>query len=300
MNLRPLLAVLFLTTLQVSWAAPPSLDTGRLDRILGTPGTWNQAEQVYKVAVPRTDVPVMVDGWRLSPFMGLSSWVAFKGTGEQATMMGDLALFEDEVNPLLSALLDGGAEVTALHNHFFHDQPNLFFMHVAGEGEPAALAGTVRRALDLIREIRARRKDPADRPGRTPTPAKSDLDAPALARILGVPGQTQDGMFKAVFGRTARHGGMPISSQMGVNTWAAFAGTRDDAVVDGDFAVLESELQPVLRALRAGGLDIVAIHHHMTHEEPRLIFLHYWGRGPASHLAQAVKEGLAATAATGP
>lgn len=295
MNLRPLLAVLFLTTLQVSGAAPPSLDTGRLDRILGTPGTWNQAEQVYKVAVPRTDVPVMVDGWRLPPFMGLSSWVAFQGTGERATMMGDLALFEDEVNPVLSALLDGGAEVTALHNHFFHDQPNLFFMHVGGQGDPATLGGAVRRALDLIRGIRARRKDPVDRQGRTPPPAKSDLDATALARILGVPGQTQDGMFKAVFGRTARHGGMPISSQMGVNTWAAFAGSDEQAVVDGDFAMRESELQGVLKGLRRASIAVVAIHHHMTGEEPRILFLHYWGVGRTEDLARGLKAALEQT-----
>jgi hypothetical protein len=290
-------AVVALLALSGPAAVPPvpSLATADIDRALGATGVWNDREQVYRVSFPRADVAVGVDGFTLPPFMGLTSWVAFKGAGGGKTMMmGDLVLFQDEVNPAMDALLTRGAEVTALHNHFFYDDPRVFFMHVGGTGAADDLARAVRAAEDAVRAVREARKTPSSSSGR-PAPPKSALDGAALAAVLGVQGQFRDGMFKAVFGRTARHGNVEVGADMGINTWAAFTGSPDDAVVDGDFAVREGELQGVLKTLRKDGIDIVAIHHHMTHEEPRLIFLHYWGRGPARRLAETVRRGLRST-----
>jgi hypothetical protein len=273
------------------WAAVP-LPNADIDRILGATGSWNDKEQVYRVSFPRSDVAVSVDGFPLPPFLGLTSWVAFKATGEGKTMMmGDLVLFQDEVGPAMDALFLRGAEVTALHNHFVYDEPRVLFMHVGGSGAAGELAGAERAALDAVRSVRRAHPDPPATSGRT-APPKNTLDAASLAAVLGVPGQSKDGMFKAVFGRKARHGDVEVGSDMGINTWAAFAGSPDDAMVDGDFAVREGELQPVLQTLRRGGIDIVAIHQHMTHEDPRLIFLHYWGRGKAKRLAATVHQAL--------
>ncbi|HEU4403199.1 MAG TPA: DUF1259 domain-containing protein, partial [Candidatus Polarisedimenticolia bacterium] len=200
---------------------PPvtGLDGASIDRITGARGTWNEVEGVYKVTFPRTDVAVTIDGWDLPPFMGLTSWAAFQPTaGGQAMMMGDLALFQDEVNPVLSALLDNGAEVTALHNHFLFDRPRVFFMHLGGSGSAATLAGAVRAALDRIREIRAAAATPPDLSGRPPLPKVSSLDGISLEKILGVPGQSSRGMFKAVFGREVTHHGRRAGKEMGVST----------------------------------------------------------------------------------
>jgi len=274
----------------------PLIPTGEIDSILGATGAWNDKEQVYKVSFPRSDVAVEVDGFKLPPFLGLTSWVAFKSASDgKAMMMGDLVLFQDEVAAAMDALLARDAEITALHNHFFYDDPRVFFMHVGGTGAAPDLARAVRAANDAVRAVRGAHPKPPATSGR-PAPPKSSLDAAALGAVLGVPGQSKDGMFKAVFGRSATHGSIEVGADMGVNTWAAFAGSADDAVVDGDFAVREDELQAVLRALRKGGVEIVAIHHHMTHEEPRLIFLHYWGRGAAKRLAETVRQALSASA----
>jgi hypothetical protein len=184
-------------------------------------------------------------------------------------------------------------QVTALHNHFFFDTPNVYFMHVGGEGTVAALGGGVRAAMDKVAEIRKKAAKPGRTFGAAALPAKSTLDAPKLEGVLGIKGQAKDGMFKATMGRKATAScGCAVGKTMGVNTWAAFAGSDENAVVDGDFAVTENELQSVLKTLRGGGINIVAIHHHMSGETPRILFLHYWGRGKASELAATVKKAL--------
>jgi hypothetical protein len=271
-----------------------TLDTAKIEEITGLKGSRDEAEGVFKVTSPRTDVKVIVDGTPLPPFMGLTSWAAFqRGKSAPAMVMGDLVLFQDEVNPVMSTLLDSGISVTALHNHFFFDEPKVFFMHIDGEGKADALATGVRRAFDKVKEIRAAEAKPASRFGPKPAPEKSAISAPALEQILGVHGQSKDGMFKAVIGRSTHAAcGCELGREMGVNTWAGFAGEDGDAIVDGDFAVLEAELQPVLRALRKADIDIVAIHHHMTGETPRVLFLHYWGRGQAAALARGLKSAL--------
>lgn len=271
------------------------LDPGSVAAATG--GKPETSGNVVKVSWPRNDVPVAVDGWsNVPPFMGLTSWAAFspgEKPGVEAMVMGDLVLFEDEVNPAMSAALASGIEVTALHNHFFYDKPKVFFMHVGGEGSVDKLGRGVIAALDAAKSVRQKSPQPRDGFSAQALPLPSRIDASKLDPVLTVKGQTKDGMYKAVMGRTTTAScGCSVGKAMGVNTWAAFAGSDENAVVDGDFAVAEGELQPVLKALRSGGINIVAIHHHMTDEKPRILFLHYWGRGPAIELAKTVKQAL--------
>jgi hypothetical protein len=274
--------------------ADAALDTNRIEQITGLKGTWTPAEGVFKVTAPRNDIPVTVDGWKMPPFMGLTTWAAFiEGKKAEAMIAGDLVLFEDEVNPVMSALFENGVAVTALHNHFFFDEPKVYFMHIGGEGTVEKLASGVKAALAKQKEVRAAQPQPARAFGRAFAPAQNKITGERIDEILGAKGQANNGMFKVVIGREAKMPcGCAMTKEMGVNTWAAFAGTDDNAVVDGDFAVLEDELQPVLKGLRSEGINIVAIHHHMTHEEPRTLFLHYWGKGTAESLARGLKKTL--------
>jgi len=272
-----------------------ALDTAKIDHITGLKGKLNEKEGVYKITFPRDDVKVVVDGWTMPPFMGLGTWAAFTETKNGAMVMGDTVLFEDEVNSAMSAALDNGLNVTALHNHFFFDQPKVYFMHIEGEGTVDKLAGAVRKIYDTTKAIRGPSAEPAasfPTTGLGPLPEKSSITAAPLNEIFGMQGESKDGMVKFTIGRPAKMHGTSINKDMGVNTWAAFAGSDDNAIVDGDFAVTEDELQPVLKSLLENKINVVAIHQHMTHEEPRIMFFHYWGRGGAKDLAQAVKGRL--------
>lgn len=288
---------LFVASLAVIFSCsrlPAALDTNRIAQITGLPGTWTASEGVFKVTAPRNDLPVSVDGWKMPPFMGLTTWAGFvEGKKVEAMVAGDLVLFEDEVNPVMTAALEGGLSVTALHNHFFFDEPRVYFMHIGGEGTVEKLAGGVKAALAKQKEIRAATPKPGRAFGSAFAPGTNAITVAPLESSIGQKAQTKDGMAKFVIGReTKMPCGCPMTKEMGVNTWAAFAGTDDNAAVDGDFAVREDELQSVLKSLRNAGLNIVAIHHHMTHEEPRILFLHYWGRGPAVKLADSLKRAL--------
>ena len=286
-----LLVVLILCA-SIAGASATGLDTAKIDQITGLKGKMNEKEGVYKVTFPRNDVKVAVDGWTMPPFMGLGTWAAFTEASNGAMVMGDTVLFEDEVNAAMSAALDNGLNVTALHNHFFFDQPQVFFMHIEGEGAAEKLASAVKKVYDAAKQIRATSPKPKNSFGAQPLPEKSSIVAAALNEIFGIQGESKDGMVKFTIGRPATMHGVKIDSTMGVNTWAAFAGSDDNAVVDGDFAVTEDELEPVLKSLLKDKINIVAIHQHMTHEQPRIMFFHYWGRGPARDLANAVKGGL--------
>jgi len=266
-----------------------ALDTAKIDQITGLKGKLNEKEGVYKVTFPRSDVKVVVDGWTMPPFMGLGTWAAFTPTNEGAMVMGDTVLFEDEVNAAMSAALDNGLNLTALHNHFFFDHPRVYFMHIEGEGSIDQLASAVRKVYDATKQVRAANPQPKDSFGASPLPQKNSINAAPLNQIFEAQGESKDGMLKFTFGRPAKMHGTNIDKDMGVNTWAAFAGSDDNAVVDGDFAVTEDELQPVLKSLLKDKINIVAIHQHMTHEEPRIMFFHYWGRGSAKDLANAIK-----------
>jgi hypothetical protein len=272
------------------------LDTAAIEQATGLKGQLIAEEKVFKVTKPRTDVKIAVDQWVMPPFMGLGSWAAFTPAHGGAMVMGDTVVFEDEVNPAMTAALDAGLEVTALHNHFFFDEPKVFFMHIGGHGDAKALAAGVKKVYDKIAEIRAANPAPSKAfAGSISSP--NSITAAPLETALGVKGQSNQGMFKIVIGRSASMNGVPVAKEMGVNTWASFAGSDDAAVVDGDFCILENELQPVLRTMRAEGINIVAIHQHMSHEQPRYLFLHYWGKGKAVDLAQSLKRVLDAQAA---
>jgi Domain of Unknown Function (DUF1259) len=265
----------------------------QIDAATGAKGAYTAAEDTYRVAFPRNDVKFAIEGRPMHPFMGFTSWAAFTPAGGRGLMvMGDLVLLEDEVNPVMSVALANGLEITALHNHFFYESPRVMFMHIGGHGEAGALAGAVRKALDKVKEIRAASPSPAAKFPGADVPTVNAIGAAAIDSILGVKGQSQDGMYKMTIGRPATMHGAKAGNAMGVNTWAAFAGTDENALVDGDFAMLEGELEGVLKALRAGGIHIVAIHNHMTNEEPQYVFLHYWGKGRAAELARTLRTAL--------
>ncbi len=286
--------VLLAIAISIAMVASESavLDTAKVDSLTGLKGKLNEKEGVYKITFPRNDVNVVVDGWTMPPFMGLGTWAAFKESKTGAIVMGDTVLFEDEVNAAMSAALDNGLGVTALHNHFFFDQPKVFFMHIEGEGTADKLAAAVKKIYDAIKETRTANSQPKDSFGARSLPEKSSITAAPLNEIFGLLGESKDGMVKFTIGRPAKMHGTDIDKDMGVNTWAAFAGSDDNAIVDGDFAVTEDELQPVLKSLLKDKINIVAIHQHMTHEESRIMFFHYWGRGAAKDLANAIKGGL--------
>lgn len=248
---------------------------------------------VLKVNVPRNDISVTVANVKTPTPFGFGGWVAMtKGTGGMDVMMGDLVLTQDEVNPVMSALLDNGLDVTALHNHFFWDEPRMFYMHVHGHGTPADLARKVKPALDLIGKGAAR---PATAPAAPAAAPASTIDTAKIAQIVGTPGEQSGAVYKITIGRDdlkLTEMGAPINARMGLNTWAAFVGTNENAAVAGDVAMLANEVPAVLKSLRKNRIDVVAIHHHMTGTQPTIYFLHYWGTGPADKLATAFKAAL--------
>ena len=281
---------IFLAALPMHGAGLTPVQRQAIDQVLGATGTYTAAEDTYRLTFPRGDAKVTVDGTALHPFMGLTSWAAFTSAANNSVMvMGDLVLFEDEVNPAMSAALDSGLEVTALHNHFFFDSPRVMFMHIGGSGPAEKLASSVRKALDAVREIRRVSPEPTRQFGRPPVPPFSAIDSRGLDGIFRQAGQVNGGMYKASFWRTVSMHGSVAGNQMGVNTWAAFFGSMDLAFVDGDFACARHELQTVLKGLRGRGINVVAIHNHMSGEDPALVFLHYWGKGRAAELAVALR-----------
>lgn len=247
---------------------------------------------VLKVNIPRNDLRVTISQRPAPTPFGFGGWIAMtKGTGAEV-LMGDLVLTEDEVNPVMSAVLDNGLDVTALHNHFFWEQPRVFYMHVHGSGSAADLARRVKPALDLIDQS-VKRAQPGASPA--PSPAATGLDTAALAKIIGHQGEQNGPVFKITIGRpdlNVREHGASIDARMGLNTWAAFTGSDADAMVAGDVAMREDEVTRVLKVLRANGISVVAIHHHMTGVQPAVIFLHYFGMGRAVKLAAAVRAAV--------
>ena len=260
-------------------------------KIVGKSGDYKS--NVLKVNIPRNDLHVKVAGYSVPTPFGFGGWFAMtKGDGGEQVMRGDLVLTQDEVNPVMSALLEHGLEVTALHNHFCWEAPRDFFMHIHGHGKALDLANQVKPALDLIGQ--AKPTEPGGHDAST-APKQGVLDTDRIAKIVGYAGEQNGSVYKITVGRDdldVREMGARINARMGLNTWAAFVGTNDDAAVAGDVAMLETEVTPTLKALRSHGLEVVAIHHHMTNSRPLIIFLHYWGRGPAEKLATGFKAAL--------
>jgi hypothetical protein len=274
--------------------ADQSLDAGKLDQILGLKGTVKAGE--YKVSIPQRDINVKVDGFRITPPMGLTTWVGFSPTQDGAMVMGDIVLTEDEVGPVEKTAIDQGLNVTGLHNHFVRDDRKVMYMHIGGMGPTEKMAKSVRAVLDKVNQ--SRRTNPAE--GKS-EPVKNEINTAKIESILGQKGETSEGVLKFVIGRPdvkLTDHGMPVSSFMGFNTWAAFQGTEDKAAVAGDFTMLDREVEPVIRALVEHGIEVVAVHNHMVTENPRIFFLHYWGNGPADKLAEGLKAAIAQTGKT--
>jgi len=258
---------------------------------LGKQGDYKA--NVLKINIPRNDLKVMVDDVATPTPFGFGGWLAMtKGDGGKDVMMGDLVLLQEEVNPVMSALLDNGLEVTALHNHFFFDNPRLFYMHVMGHGKPADLARMAKPGVALIGHVQTR---PAGATLTTPSITPGKIDTAKIAKIAGYEGEQNGAVYKITVGRDdlkLKEMGAAINARMGLNTWAAFVGTDQNAAIAGDVAMLENEVTPVLKTLRKNGIDVVAIHNHMIGSRPTVIFLHYWGKGPAEKLAAGFRAAL--------
>ena len=271
-----------------------TLDADAIGRAAATK-TTTAPDGVVRIAWARTDVPVKVDGMPLRPFAGLGSWAAFTKAPHGAMVMGDTVVFQDEVTPAIDAAFAAGLEVSGLHNHFFFDEPKVYFMHIGGTGDPAKLAAGVKGVWDVIKKVRSEHPAPRGRfEGKVPEAGK--LDAVAIRGIIGHEPQVQDGVVKVTIGRPGSMHGVKVAGSMGLTTWAAFSGADVLAAVDGDFIMTAEEVQPVLRALRKSGFHIVALHNHMVGETPAFYFTHFWAKGPAAELARGVKSALDAQA----
>lgn len=285
--------VLTLTASQLPAQEVPK-DYQEVLTFLGRPGDFKA--KVLKVNVPRSDLHVTINGHPTPTPFGFGGWVAMtKGDGGMEVMMGDLVLIQEEVNPVLSALLDHGIEVTALHNHFFFEEPRIYYMHVHAHGEALSLAHSLKPALDLIGHVAPAPAGEKATPAAAPSAPTFPFDTAALNKIVAFEGEKTGAVYKFTAGRDDLHlteMGAVINARMGLNSWAAFAGTDADAQVAGDVAMRENEVNAVLKALRSHDLNIVAIHHHMLGTQPSVIFLHYWGRGPAERLATGFRAAL--------
>src|SRR5262245_57355212 len=288
-SILTIIFLIALTIVTLGNAAQGKLDVSKIEQLTGLKGEFNGKEGVFTVRVPRTDLQVTTAGVKMNPAMGLTSYAAFKKAGAKTMVMGDTTLLEDQVNPVMSIALESGLEVTALHNHFFWDSPKVMFMHIGGMGDEEKLASAVGKVFAKIKETSGGN-------GQVPKadldPVKTSLDPKNIESIMGMKGQLASGVYKITIGRTTKMGGHEVGNAMGINTWAAFVGSDQQAVVDGDFVMLENKLQPVLNALRGAGINVVAIHNHIETENPRIVFLHYWGVGPTTDLAKGLKSAL--------
>lgn len=276
--------------LSASPAQPAPVDRWQaVDAGLGRAGT-TQPDGVRRYSFPRSDLKVTLDGVAIRPALALGSWIAFHPVGSRAHVMGDLVLTGGEVNAVMGYVLAAGMKVTALHNHLLRSTPPTFYMHVEGEGDPGKLAAALRAAL-------AKSGTPLAPPASSASVAV-DLDTAALDRTLGRPGKSNGGVYQFTFPRKEdiTAGKMPAGASMGTGTAINFHGVGGGrTAVTGDFVLLVSEVDPVMRTLRSGGLEITALHTHMLDEEPRLFFMHFWGVGDAARTSQTLRAALALT-----
>lgn len=262
-----------------SWAA--------VDQALGRTGT-TQPDGVRRYGFPRSDLTVTLDGVTIKPALALGGWLAFQPMGDGAVVMGDLVLNPDEVNPVMSELLKGGISVTAVHNHLLRSVPQTIYMHVRGTGKSARLASTLYAAIALSHTPLQATPPPA-------TPPALDLDAAAIDRVMGRPGKANGGVYQFTIPRAEKiiEDGMVEPATMGTGTAINFqplGGGR--AAATGDFVLLASEIDPVMKALRSGGFEVTALHSHMLGEQPTIYFMHFWGVGPGVQLATTLKAAV--------
>jgi hypothetical protein len=271
-------------------AAQP-LDTALIINIVGIKGSSNNGE--YKITIPQNDLSVEVDGFRIIPPMGLSTWIGFTPTTNGAMVMGDVVLTENDLKPVQQEVIKQGLNITAIHNHFVRNHPNVMYMHIDASGSTNEMAKKVKAVLDQVVESRGHSPSAA-----AVTDVPYDLDSKKLDDLLGNKGEMNKGVYKYIFGRPdvdLKEHGVKVTSFLGFNTWAAFQGSPDHAAVAGDFAMLENEVQDVIKTLIENGIEVVAVHNHMVQEQPKIFFLHYWGVGNAALLARGLKAALEKT-----
>jgi len=293
---RMALALFITAAVPQAFAAPAALDAKVIGDVSGAkPAT--SPDGVVKITWARDDVKVTVDGMPLAPAAGLGSWAAFAPMDNGSAMvMGDTVVFEDEVDAAMDAAFANGLDVSALHNHFFYDSPKVYFMHIGGEGKPDALAAGVKAVWGAIKQVRSAHASPASGFGGE-MPKAGHIDAESIGKILGQKATDTSGVVKITISRDGTMHDMPIGGSMGLTTWAAFSGSDALSAMDGDFIMTADEVQPVLRALRKGGIHVVALHTHMTGEKPNFYFTHFWGKGKAEDIARAFRAALDAQAA---
>jgi len=267
-----------------------AVDTATIEKVMGLKGKSNNGE--YKITVPQNDLSIEVDGFKIIPAMGLGTWIAFTPSKGGAMIMGDIILTETDLKPVQQEVIKQGLTISAIHNHFVRNRPNIMYMHIGGSGSVEIMAQKAKAILDKVKEVRG--GDPAK--GTASSDAVTNtIDIKGLDAIIGYKGEMNKGVYKYTIGRPdvklTEHGA-PVSTFLGFNTWAAFQGTPDHAAVAGDFTMLEDEVAPVIKALVENGIEVVAVHNHMTHEQPRIFFLHYWGVGNADQLAKGLRAAL--------
>ena len=269
---------------------PTALDTAAIERIMGIKGKSNKGE--YKVTIPQNDLSIEVDGFKIIPAMGLGTWIAFTPSASGAMIMGDIILTENDLKPVQQQVIQQGLAITAIHNHFVRNHPNVLYMHIGGSGPTDQMAQKAKSVLEKITEVRG--GDPSKGTASSES-VQNTLDTKKLDDILGYKAEMSKGVYKYTIGRPdiklSEHG-VTVSSYLGFNTWAAFQGTPDHAAVAGDFTMTENEVAPVIKALVENGIEVVAVHNHMVHEQPRIFFLHYWGVGNAEQLAKGLRAAL--------
>jgi hypothetical protein len=265
------------------------VDWQKVDEALGRKAAV-VAGDVHRYGFPRTDLTVTLDGVTIKPALALGGWVAFKPMGGEAMVMGDLVLLETEIKPVMTKMIENGLDITAVHNHLLRASPATFYMHVGGHGDPVKLATAIRTAL-------AESKTPLTPPTAAASPPAIDLDTAQLDQIIGVKGQANGGVYQ--FGVPRRDpvtmDGMTVApaGPLGVATGIGFQPTGNgNAAITGDFVMVSSEVNPVIKALRAGGIEVTALHSHMLDEQPRLFFMHFWANDDAIKLAKTLRTAL--------
>ena len=280
------------------WAAVAVADVpaevrNSIDRITGAKGSYIANEGVYRVSFARADVRVLVGRRSLSPSMGLSSWAAFaSNVHHEALLTGQLVLFDDEVNPVLSVVLDNGLEATGLGSLFLFEQPRVMSLDIMGVGDFQKLAFSFRKALDQIRKQRAASPQPRSSKLGSAVPDNSNIDPGPLNAVLSMNGEVRDGVYRAAIGRKAIVRGEQIGREMGISTRLVIAGTNKLALAEGQFVATAGELQSLLKILRSSGIDITSIRNRTIGEHPQFIFVHFWGQGEAIALAKHLRHAL--------
>ena len=287
MSLQTRIAAIVIGAAVATSAFAADRDWSDVGKALGKDGAM-QPGGVYRVSLPRTDLKVSLDGVAIKPGFALGGWLAFEPAGDQAMVMGDLVMTQDEINPVMKKLEDSGIEITALHNHLLRAEPATMYMHVMGHGDPVQLAQELHAALSLS-------KTPFDAPSGTSQPQSMELDTASIDKIIGAQGKANGGVLQYGIPRAEKitESGMPVPPALGSAIAINFQPTGSGkAAITGDFVLIAKEVNPVAKALRDNGIEVTAVHNHMLDDQPRLFFMHFWANDDAQRLATGLRAAL--------